>query len=240
LAEINWAMMLSFTEAKAAVRAVGWKTRREYFSHWHEVVGLPEAPHKSYPDWPGWKSFLDTAFLSYQAAQQVVMKIGIANARQYVAKYRDYPGLPSAPADVYEEWVDWPTFIGHREEARFLSYSEAATVVRAAGVSSFRDYARIYRQYPGLPSTPNKAYTEWQGWGSFLDIQVPTYAEARKIVEQLGIKTAAEYTSRYREHLGLPSSPYKLYAEWEGWPVFLRTKSGTHVSNTEHEDATTQ
>ncbi|WP_407571586.1 integrase repeat-containing protein [Deinococcus altitudinis] len=214
-------MMLSLDQAKAAVRVKGWKTRREYLSHWHKVADLPEAPQTAYPDWPGWRAFLTIEFLSYSAAQEVVRQAGIANAREYVAKYRDHLGLPSAPADVYEEWVDWQTFLGHMQETRFLSYEDAAAVVRAAGVASFRDYARVYRRYLGLPSTPNKAYVEWEGWGPFLNIKVPTYAEAQEIVKSLNIKTAAEYTARYREHLGLPSSPYKLYVEWEGWPVFL-------------------
>ncbi|WP_407541233.1 integrase repeat-containing protein [Deinococcus radiomollis] len=104
----------------------------------------------------------------------------MADAREYVAKYRDYPGLPSAPADVYEEWVDWQTLLGHIQETRFLSYEATATVVRTARVASFRDCARVYRQYPGLPSTPNKTYVEWEGWEPFLDIKVPTYLEAKK------------------------------------------------------------
>jgi len=51
-----------------------------------------------------------------------------------------------------------------------------------------------------------------------------TYIESKKIVKELNIKTQTEYNKRYKEYLGLPSSPNGLYKkDWIGWREFLGT-----------------
>jgi hypothetical protein len=168
--------------------------------------------------------------LSYLEAQKVTRDAGITTFREYNAAYRKYPPLPSTPPTAYgSEWQGWGEFLGKRK-AKFLGYHEATKVVREAGIASYREYAAVYRQYPGLPSTPNKDFPEWQGWTAFLGKPAyVSYEEARRLVQELGITGSKAYRARRKERPGLPSTPEKTYIEWQGWKAFL-TGSGNNLS----------
>ena len=163
---------LDVGRAQERARLLGLTTTQAYRRAVKSDPLLPRDP-EHLPGWPGWDAFLgggstDQTWLPYEAARTLVHAQGWTDARTYQARYRDHAGLPQAPNRVYPEWVDWAHFLASKPQ-RFLSYEEACRVVRAAGIASFRDYAAEYRSYPGLPSTPNKAYDEvWEGWAAFL------------------------------------------------------------------------
>ncbi|MBB5293410.1 integrase repeat-containing protein [Deinococcus metallilatus] len=161
---------LSFAEARTLARSLGLGSSTEYFQKVQEDHRLPTRP-TAFPEWQGWEDFLQLpGRLSYIEASQVVREMGVTDARAYARLYRQHSSLPSMPSEVYPEWQGWAAFLGQEEgkPSRFLSYDEACRTVRRAGIISFRQYSQVYRQYPGLPSTPNKVYSEWQGWEVFL------------------------------------------------------------------------
>ena len=234
--------MMDYQEAMRTARNIGITTGTEYFRVYKQYPGLPSNPHKTYAlQWQGWEAFLgkrpaksksskvDT-FLSYSEAQKVTREAGITTFREYNAAYRKYPNLPSTPPTAYaSEWRGWSEFLGKRK-AKFLGYHEAMKVVRKAGITSYRRYATVYRQYPGLPSTPNKDFPEWQGWAAFLGKPAHvSYEMARRLVQELGVTDSGAYRARRKDCPGLPSAPEKTYMEWQGWPAFL-TVSGNSLS----------
>lgn len=52
-----------------------------------------------------------------------------------------------------------------------------------------------------------------------------SYEEAKEKVQEVGISSKREYSEKYKEIDGLPSSPDAVYQnEWEGWLRFLGKK----------------
>ncbi|WP_245557888.1 integrase repeat-containing protein [Deinococcus apachensis] len=161
---------LPFLEAQALARELGLKSRQDYMERLEQDDRLPHHP-TSFPQWQGWEAFLglEPQAFTYEDARHAVRELGIRTAREYHQRYREHPGLPSTPASVYPEWTTWSDFLGERP-SRYLAYGEASRAARAAGIRTFREYASRYKEVPGLPSTPNQTYSEWEGWASFLAV----------------------------------------------------------------------
>ncbi len=106
----------------------------------------------------------------------------------------------------------------------YLHYREFVAAVRSLGITSKTEYLARYKEDPKLHSTPNQYYAEdgWQGWGGVWTPKIQPYdlyKEFKAAVNKLGIKSAAEYWTRYKEDPRLPSHPGILYAKkgWSGW-----------------------
>lgn len=54
------AQFLSYQDAAAAARRAGITSFRKYTEMYRSVPGLPSTPNKAYPEWRGWKAFLDS------------------------------------------------------------------------------------------------------------------------------------------------------------------------------------
>ena len=140
--------------------------------------------------------------------------------------------LPSSPEVIYQEWTGWDAFLPARQP-RFVSYAEAKVLVQQLGITSFKEYQNRYKERPGLPYKPERSYREWAGWGAFLLPRQPrfvSYAEAKVLVQQLGITSFKEYKARYKECPGLPASPNLMYQEWTDWDAFLPPRQPRFVS----------
>ncbi len=126
-----------------------------------------------------------------------------------------------------------------------LSYGEARELCKTRGIVTESQYRRFHGKL-AMPLDPQKEYGEqWRGWNSFLIGRrndpnwrkkgarkpFPTYAEAKEILRDTGIKGIKGYTANYKR-LGLPSNPDK---EWKN-KGFLGMKdllefSGAKVKN---------
>ena len=79
----------------------------------------------------------------------------------------------------------------------------------------------------GLPASP-QVYYKNEGWIDFYDFlgtrkkEVYSYEEAKRIAQENGITSMAEYKEAFKE-LGLPAAPYESYKEkgWTNWYDFL-------------------
>lgn len=116
----------------------------------------------------------------------------------------------------------------------YRTIEEASIAARSLGITSKRDYEQRYRDDPLLPSSLSRTYKDsWLGYPDFFRRTNPsaefepykTLAEATAAVKTLGIISAREYKSRYREDPKLRSKPEQLYkSEWLGYPSFFGRK----------------
>lgn len=99
----------------------------------------------------------------------------------------------------------------------FPPYEEASKIAVEKGIKSVEDYKAKCKEL-SLPSHPDGFYKDkgWIDWPSFFGKEKKSfpssYEEAKRIVIENGIKSAAEYKAKYKE-LGLPSNPKKFYKE---------------------------
>lgn len=113
----------TWQEAAEAARKLRIKNQRQYRKLYKNDPWLPSDPNKSYADFPGWVKFLDTEFyLTWQKASEAAIRLGIRNARQYLARYKKNPRLPSHPDGVFADFPGWEKFLGKDE---YLSDSPA-------------------------------------------------------------------------------------------------------------------
>uniref|UniRef100_Q0HPU0 Phage integrase family protein n=1 Tax=Shewanella sp. (strain MR-7) TaxID=60481 RepID=Q0HPU0_SHESR len=222
----------TYAKAQQATLALGITTQRDYKRRYREDPRLPYSPDEIYAaDWQSWPQFLGTADKLYPTcadAQQATLALGITTQRDYKRRFREDPRLPSSPDRIYAaDWQSWPQFLGTAEKF-YPTYADAQQAAQVLGITSREAYLQRYREDPRLPSSPHRTYAaNWQSWPQFLgtaDKFYPTYADAQKAAQVLGIKSWTEYIQRYREDPRLPSSPDEIYAaDWQSWPQFLGT-----------------
>jgi len=115
----------------------------------------------------------------------------------------------------------------------FPTYEEALKRVQDKGIKSMSEYKVSYKEL-GLPSAPSDHYKNagWIDWYEFLGTKphsLPTYEEAKRIVQEKGVGQISEYLSCYKG-LGLPSEPHNTYKGkgWINWFEFLGKKGGSY------------
>ena len=101
------------------------------------------------------------------------------------------------------------------------SYETAQRILKEEGIKAWSKYQANYKRL-GLPSAPKQTYKEdWVSWEHFMGIEVPSFEEARKILQREMIRTQSEYQAN-QEYLGLPFAPKQTYKEnWKGLEHFL-------------------
>lgn len=130
-------------------------------------------------------------------------------------------------------------FANRLTSSEFVPYSEAKRIVQDAGIKTmteYLDYREILGSDKKLPVKPGMIYeNEWIDWDDFLNRQkkipfVP-YLEAKRIVQEAGIKMYKEYLKYrdfYRNDIKLPSQPSSVYGnEWVDWDDFLNKTKKT-------------
>ena len=102
------------------------------------------------------------------------------------------------------------------------------------------EYFANYKKDNRLLRNPHKKYSDFPGWKVFLggiDFY-PTWQEASKAAQALGIKSQNEYGKRYKEDARLPASPNSFYSDFPGLQVFLGTTKEIYPSWQEASMAT--
>ena len=220
----------TYTEAQAAVQALGIKKQPEYQKRCREDPRLSYTPQKLYAKdgWTDWYDFLGKQrpewYPTYAEAQAVVQALGINNQPEYRKRCREDPRLSSTPPKLYanDGWTDWYNFLGKKRSDLYPTYAQAQGAVQALGIKRKPEYNKRYKEDPRLPGAPNLFYANagWADWYDFLGNQrsdfYPTYAEAQSAVQALGFNSQAEYQKRYREDPRLPARPRATYAN-TGW-----------------------
>ena len=193
-------------------------------------MGLPANPYIFYKNrgWIDWYSFFGKTKASYpiyEEAKRIVQENGIKSRTDYQLSSREL-GLPVAPDTTYKDkgWIDWYVFLGI-PKVSYPTYEEAQRIVQENGLNSV-NYRTSYKKL-GLPAAPDVSYKNkgWIDWPSFFGktkASYPIYEEAKRIVQENGIKSRTDYQLSSRE-LGLPAAPYTYYKDkgWIDWYDFL-------------------
>ena len=163
-------------------------------------------------------------FVSYQEAQETVMKHGFASKRAFQDWKNNPNNIPGSPDATYQNsgWISWGVFLGtgnvHKKD--WLSYEEAQDVVRKAGISTQPDFMDWKERPDNFPSQPNRDYKDegWVSWGEFLGTgrrnnaaKFLPYVEARKAVIAAGITSTKQFKS-WQLPTNIPAAPH-LYLQ---------------------------
>lgn len=167
---------------------------------------IPSDPRKVYSRveygqaWVSWGIFLGTNRISNQAkskkwkpyndtcgfAQRLNLKTA-KDWREYVSgRLPNLPELPDdmpkKPDEVYEEWIDWTTFLGNKEVSKFnsqrtfLTFEQAREFVHKLGLNNLKDWQdycagkieNLAEKPLEIPSNPSKKYKN-SGWVNLQD-----------------------------------------------------------------------
>jgi len=131
-------------------------------------------------------------------------------------------------------------------QKNLLPLTEAKKFVQKLGIKNCREFRNAYKEgrFPdGIPYEPNTTYKNqgWIDWFEFLGMGKTTQknllplAEAKKIVQKLGIIFWRDYKKAYTNHNGytkhklpngMPFSPQKSYENqgWKSWDDFVGNK----------------
>ncbi|NWB49869.1 VPA1269 family protein [Pseudomonas gingeri] len=123
----------SYTEAKDAVRSLGITSMSAYKEKHMEDPRLPKNPGSIYSKcgWTNVFDFFDTVkpdlYSTYVEAREAAQALGIRSNKDYAARYREDPRLPSKPSGSYSKngWTDWYDFTGFKKPIGFNDVSES-------------------------------------------------------------------------------------------------------------------
>ncbi|MGZ3747931.1 MAG: gamma-mobile-trio integrase GmtZ, partial [Pseudobdellovibrionaceae bacterium] len=211
----------------------GIKTVKEYKTCYKQDPQLLREPNTVYNEWTSWGGFLRgepkrSHYKTLAEAQIAAQRLGIKTVKEYQARYKQDPQLPSNPHVFYSEWTSWDYFLIPTHADCLI---KAKTLAQMAGIQSAREYAMRYEKLNvSLPRHPDRVFRkEWVDWFDFLGISRKlfySYNEASRLVRDEGITTKAQY-DKYRVNSGdsrLYRNPHDHYDEWVNWYVFFDTQ----------------
>ncbi|MDB5238669.1 MAG: Phage integrase family protein [Candidatus Parcubacteria bacterium] len=217
-------------EASTAAKALNAKSVEDYKRLCEKDSKLPKCPDIVYEDFPGWNKFLGTdKYPTWQEASASAKKLKITSHVEYARRYKEDVRLHSSPWTHYKDWPGLAVFLGVE---KYATWQEASAVIQKLGVQSGKSgasYRKFRKEDKKLPSDPQNVYKDFPGWGIFLgtgrEHREHTYKRwqtAATSARKLGIRSKEEYAEKYKSDKKLPSSPSSRYADFPGWPKFLR------------------
>ena len=167
-------------------------------------------------------------YSTYIEAKEATEKLKIKSGIEYYARYKEDPGLPSAPSLFYKDkgWLGWDDFLG----TFYSTYEEVVEAVRKLQIKDQTDYRYRYKEDPKLHSAPYLFYKDkgWIGWPELCNAlserrKFYTYAEAVEVVANLKIKDRIDYNEKYKQDRKLPRNPHFIYKDngWINWLLYL-------------------
>lgn len=232
-------------QAKIAARSLNVKSASDYYKKRNKDPLLPYYPNHYYlEEWKGWRSFLGTEKISkavepqlyklLSQAKRATRELGIKSTKQYRERHMLNSRLPANPETIYiSDWKGWPHFLGIATPQSgpifYKTLTEASTAAKRLGATSARNYIKLYKKDPRLPSNPSAYYkNNWKDWETFLGVKnnkhrfYKTISEASIATRKLGITTARAYVKHYHQDDKLPSNPAQHYKTWKNWSSFLK------------------
>lgn len=170
----------SYSQAKLAVRFLGFKTKAEYQAGYKKDKRLPQKPEDIYSQvWKSWDDFLrpvprisrrESIYPTLKKAKRAAKKLGALSARDYIKLHKQDTGLPSNPSTYYPDWIDWHDYLGttKQKDRYYKTLKRASSAARALKVTSAREYIKAYKRDSKLHSNPSQFYQDWVSWDNFL------------------------------------------------------------------------
>jgi len=217
--------------------------------------GIPVSPNLVYKkEWQDWPDFLGTKkadskygkYLDFKDAKNYLKKLKLYGSKGWFnfCKSGKKPlDLPSHPEKVYSDqwrgWIDWTGIDTTKIKFRKLrSFNEARKFVRNLGLKNTEDWKAWKKKGvkpKDIPATPELVYKdEWKGIGdwlgtgsiSFKNTNWRSFNEAKKFVQNLGLKSTKEWdvwkksSNRPKDIPTNPNASYKSnwisYSDWLG------------------------
>lgn len=245
---------LPFSQARLYIHKLNFERKREWLE-WESKknpVFIPHTPNSVYKNdgWVGWQDWIGFSFLPFQKARTYMRKLGLRNRDEYWAWLRSGKRpryIPACPEIIYEHigWKDLGDWLGTgnlgRQPKRKMPYLQAKAYVQALGIKtqkSFFEWRKSGQRPETLPSAPERAYYEFEGWGKFLGTDRVAnqnkkyweYEKAKKFIFPLHISSAKHYCQLYNAGIipdKIPKNPcayYKKEGTWLGFPDFFRNE----------------
>ena len=238
---------LDYEIARDFVHKLNLKTVKE----WKEYCRLklkpqdvPSNPLQVYRD-KGWSGFGDwlgnnrmrrDSFLAFKDAKIFVKKLNIKSQREYLDYYelnKEKIKLPKTLHHIYKNdgWKDYSDFF---DTEKRLCFSEAKTFIlnNCNSAREWKKYRRL-NNITNIPATLN-LYEEYDSktfWNNSRRLNQfsskwPTYYDAKKIIEKLGVKSRKDYLKvrLNNKKYYLPIKPKEVYENWTesgGWTGFI-------------------
>src|SRR5665213_149107 len=140
-------------------------------------------------------------------------KLGLKNRDAYWAWQRSGKRpkkIPASPEKVYKHtgWKDLGDWLGTgnlgQQPKRKVSYKEAKAFVQALGIKTqkeFFEWRKSSQRPETIPSAPERAYYEFEGWGKFLGTdrvanqnrKYWNYEKAKAFLKPLQIRSMKHY-----------------------------------------------
>jgi hypothetical protein len=256
LTAVNRVEFVSYEKACKIVREAGIDCRPKFRVWVKAQPDVPSRPDSFYngTGWEGWTKFLtgtaERELVSYAEASMIVQHAGVRTKDHFMAWIKTHKdtGVASSPASTYAgQWQSWPEFLTGQTQLDSISYDEACSVVRDAGVTTRSEFSAWIRTNGirsgktktcrGVPASPERIYAgQWESWPKFLGTKTSSpqkkfvsYDEACRIVRNAGVKSSKEFNLWIKSHrtAGVPSGPHRTYASkgWQGWSVFLDNRN---------------
>ncbi len=218
----------TWQEASEAAKRLGLKTATQYREGGYlRDHRLPSEPKNSYPDFPGWETFLAKPgfYPTWQEAAGAARMLSITTGKEYKQRCKEDPRLPSDPQGRYSEFPGWKVYLGR--SSFYGTWQEAGRAALGLGLSAASNYRPGYKADPHLPGSPEGVYPDFPGWTVFFGKKTRsqefyrTWQQAGRAARALGITGDADYQRRYKEDPKLPSAPREVYKNFPGLRVFL-------------------
>ncbi|MEZ8778955.1 VPA1269 family protein [Vibrio splendidus] len=209
------------THAEASEAAIGLRiqSQSEYKQRYKEDERLPSTPSQVYAaDWVDWFSFLDIKkcswYPTYAEASEAAIGLGIQSVQGYSQRYKDDERLPSNPKQVYaDDWTNWIHFLLPSDISNLKQFKTACAILK---IKDSSEYRATQKNYPQLPSKPEKRIADWSNWYEALDIPRPYgYDELAVLVRSRRVFSLAEY-AKLRVESNDPRMPVKPEEHYQG------------------------
>jgi len=180
---------LSYEDARAIVRAKGFRAYRE-FEEWSKTsdfpVNIPKDPRYIYASggWGGTSDWLGNGKVSpeehwdfYTAREWVGNYVRDRGGKITHKEWNDFAQSPGKPPQIftnpsnYTEFLSWPDWFG-LEAVEWLPFVEAREVVRNLGLQTKEDWNRWVNSDdydPRIPKSPHWVYNKADEWSGMPD-----------------------------------------------------------------------
>jgi len=158
------------SEASAAARKLGFKTKVEFVAGYKQDPQLTSEPHIFYENVTGWTDFiLPKKYNNLRDVKFALKVLNIKNSKEYRNLYKNFPPLPAHPERVFKaEWVDWFDLC---DIPRPYSYEEAIMEIAPLKLKNKESYKAYLRESDNarLPYAPDECYEkDWRNWYVYL------------------------------------------------------------------------
>ena len=240
---------VSYEEARDYARSHKFKKMTDWSKLKKErPSNIPASPQLVYLNngWKGWEDFLgiknyrgnNTDWLPFEVARQTIRSLGLKNASEWYEYSRTEnldKRIPRAPEVAYRDagWKGIGDWIGTDRIAdqfrEYLSFEDARKFMTANGIKNYDQWVefRNKNNIQNIPFKLERTYSsDWKGTKHFFSTEIPTYDEAKEIIQKYKLKSSREYFKFFKdnnESLNLPSVPYRYYKNtgWTDWQDFL-------------------